>query len=97
MNTTATTMTKPKNRPPSVEILVDSTSEIADSRNAPTTGPRIDARAAEHRHDDHLDVERDVERADRIEERDPVGVDAARQRVKKPEHRERRAPCRASC
>ena len=40
MNTTATTMTTPKNRPARLVISLDRNSETAESESAPTTGPR---------------------------------------------------------
>ncbi len=40
MNTTATTMTRPKKRLATVDTSVARSSETAESRKAPTTGPR---------------------------------------------------------
>ena len=81
INTTAATTTTPKNRPARLVISLDRNSEIAESENAPTTGPRIVPGSAEYRHDDHLDVQADIERAFRIDKRNPVGVNAACQRT----------------
>ena len=84
MKTTAITMTTPKNM---LATLVSLRREnLGDRRQDERADDRTEhaARAAEHRHDDHLDVERDVEYAGRIDEGDVVGIDAAGERGEQP-------------
>ena len=90
MNTTATTITAPKNRPATRRDL--GRQDLGDRGEDEGAEHRPEDRsgAAEHGDDDHLDVEPDVEGADRVDEGDPVGVDAAGQRADRRRQRERK-------